>query len=210
MIQRFAFAAALALAAPLQAQEKATTANGRAVLLYPDGKWKYATALAESGRNGGSAVVERKRPASATEKVDIAKGKLALHYNPKKWKPVSENEPGRIGLLHNEGDGYGIVIAERLQVGLEALRKIALENALEAAPDAEITSERRLKVNGLEVLELQIHCTIQSIPFVYLGYYYSGKEGAIQLLTYTAANLFDEYRGDFQELLDGFTANPRD
>lgn len=210
MTQRFAFAAALLLAVPLQAQEKATTANGRAVLLYPDGKWKYVTALAEPGKSGGSSVVERNRPASATEKVDLAKGKLALYYNPKKWKPVSENEPGRMSLLHNDGDGYGMVIAERLQVGLEALRKIALENALKAAADAEITSERRLKVNGLDVLELQIRGTIQSIPFVYLGYYYSGKEGAIQLLTYTASNLFDEYRGDFQELLDGFTANQRD
>jgi hypothetical protein len=58
-------------------------------------------------------------------------------------------------------------------------------------------------------MELQIRGTIQSIPFVYLGYYYSGQEGSIQLLTYTASNLFDEYRHDFQELLDGFVVASR-
>lgn len=204
MIQRFALAAALLLAVPLHAQERATTANGRAVLLYPDGKWKYAPALVESDKHKGADAVERNRPASATEKLDLAKGKLALYYDPGKWKPVPRNEPGRLSLLHNEGDGYSLILAERLEVSLDALRNIALQNALNAAPDARITSERRLKVNGVEVMELQIRGTIQSIPFVYLGYYYSGKEGSIQLLTYTASNLFDEYRDDFQELLDGF------
>ena len=35
---------------------------------------------------------------------------------------------------------------------------------------------------------------MKSIPFQYYGYYYSDKNGAIQVLTYTGQNLFDEYK----------------
>jgi len=50
----------------------------------------------------------------------------------------------------------------------------------------------------------KIEGTIQSIPFKYYGYYWSGKSGTVQFLTYTAQNLFDEALPDFSELLNGF------
>ena len=106
-----------------------------------------------------------------------------------------------------DGDGYAIVIAERLQMPLEGLRDLALNNARNAAPDAQIVSQETRRVNGRDVMVLQIRGTLQAIRFVYLGYYYAGPEGTIQLLTYTAANLFDEYKPQFEQLLDGLTIN---
>ena len=51
---------------------------------------------------------------------------------------------------------------------------------------------------------MQMGGTAKGIPFVFLGYYYSGKEGSIQVITFTADNLFDEYRKEFEEFLNGF------
>ena len=79
--------------------------------------------------------------------------------------------------------------------------------ARNAAPDAQIVSQETRRVNGRDVMVLQIRGTLQAIRFVYLGYYYAGPEGTIQLLTYTAANLFDEYKPQFEQLLDGLTIN---
>jgi hypothetical protein len=42
------------------------------------------------------------------------------------------------------------------------------------------------------------------IPFAFEGYYYGGKAGTIQILTYTGTNLVKEYDADFMEFLNGF------
>lgn len=184
---------------PLSAQERATTASGKVVLLYPDGTWKYASDSSAAGRG---------RSGRATAKVDLARGKAALYFDPAKWKITKSDEPGRTSLTHMDGDGYALIIAERIQLSLDGLRQIALDNAREAAPDIQVVAEQNRRINGLDVLSLQLTGTIQGITFTYLGYYYTGKEGAFQLLTYTVSNLFDEYRADFEDLLDGFVLVP--
>ena len=147
---------------------------------------------------------EFSRSVQATEKAEFAGGRYAIFFNPEKWKSEKSEETGRLTWKHRNGDGYALIISERLQIPLETLRKIALNNAKEAAPDVKITLEEKRQVNGREVLCLQMKGTIQGIIFVYFGYYYSGKEGAVQILTYTAENLFEEYQSDFEEFLNGF------
>ena len=61
-------------------------------------------------------------------------------------------------------------------------------------------------MNGTPVTCMEITGTTQGIPFHYFGYYYSGKGGSIQVITYTGESLFEQYRTDFQELLNGFVA----
>ena len=192
----------LAVATTLASQERVTTASGRVVLLYPDGTWKYAPTPPAPARS------EHTRPAQATAHVDFARGSAALYYDPTKWQETKGTEPGRVALTHMDGDGYAIIIAERLQITIEALRQMALTNAKNAAPDAEIVSQENRRVNGHDVMVLQIKGSVQGIGFVYFGYYYVGPEGTFQLLTYTAANLFDEYKPQFEQLLDGFTLKP--
>ena len=99
-----------------------------------------------------------------------------------------------------------MVLSERLQLSPETLKGVVLNNARQAAPDAKIDFEERRVVNGRQILCLQIAGTTQGIPFRYFGYYYAGSEGTVQVLTYTGENLFEEYKGDFEELLNGFVA----
>lgn len=196
----------LLAAAALPAQERVTTASGRVVLLYPDGTWKYAP---EPGK-AGAAGQERTRSREATARLDLARGKASLFYDPRKWQESHEkdDEPGRFRLVHADGDGYAIIIAERLQMSLDGLRQLAVNNARNAAADIQIVSQETRRVNGHDIMALQLQGTIQGIQFVYFGYYYAGPEGTFQLLTYTAGNLFDEYKGEFERLLDGFVVNP--
>ncbi|HYX81224.1 MAG TPA: hypothetical protein VE714_02450 [Gemmatimonadales bacterium] len=195
------------LPAALGAQERATTSSGRVVLLYPNGTWKYASP-AVTPASAGAGAAEHRRPASAVARLEFAHGKAALYYDPKIWQQAPSDEPGRLRLRHVDGDGYAVVIAERLEMSMDALRDVALTNARSAAPDARIVSQETRRVNGHDVMVMQIEGTIKTIRFIYLGYYYVGPEGTFQLLTYTAANLFKEYRTPFEQLLDGFTLTP--
>lgn len=201
---RFALAAFLfSLGAAAFPQEKATTASGRTVILNSDGTWKYQDSP-EPEKGAAQPTKEHLRLAAASAKLELTRNKCTLYFDAKKWKRTKD-ENGKYSFEHINGDGYGLVIAERVQMSAEALRGIALKNALEAAPDAKIVFEEKRRVNGRDVNCLQIKCTIESIPFRYYGYYYVGKEGTIQVLTYTAENLFIEYEKDFQDFLDGFT-----
>jgi hypothetical protein len=180
---------------PLAAQVPATTANGRAVMLYENGTWKYAAAV----DSAASA-----RSAASTSKIDILNGKAALYYDPAKWTETPSDEPGRTMLTHVNGDGMAMIVAERLSMPLETLHKIVLDNARKASPDVRVMSERQLTVGGRSMLEMEFSGTMQGIPFTYLGRYYTGKAGSIQVLTFTGTNLFSEYEPDFREILSGF------
>ena len=195
---------ALLLAAPLAAQETAVTQSGEKVILYPDGTWKYGSS------RGGAKVKpnEYARPDTATAKAAINRGKCSLFYNPKKWKPRGTEDGGRSSFEHMDGDGYAMVITERMELSLEALKNVAVMNARKAAPDVEITFEEKRQVNGKDILALQMKGTIEGIPFSYYGYYYTGKEGTIQAIAYTTQNLLNEYKADFEEFLNGLSFEP--
>jgi TRAP-type mannitol/chloroaromatic compound transport system substrate-binding protein len=93
-------------------------------------------------------------------------------------------------------------------VPIDNLLAIALGNAKAAAPDAQITKQETKIVNGREVTAATISGTIEGIHFVYYSYYYSGKGGVVQVVTYTGANLLDEYRPELDQFLDGFVGGP--
>jgi hypothetical protein len=194
----------LMLAAPASAQPaRATTEDGRQVLLYPDGKWKYAPAPPK-GRAGQAYT----RATSATEGIDLLRGGMTLFVDPGKWKRTPSEDPTKISFRHSTGEAYGMVVAERLAIPLSRLKEIAISNAREAAPDVRVTLEEPRRVNEIEVLAMQMEGTIQGIPFTYYGYYFSGPQGSVQLLTYTGTNLFAEYKPEFEDFLNGLTPPP--
>ena len=84
------------------------------------------------------------------------------------------------------------------------MRIAAIANAKRVAPDIRITLEEKRVVNGHQILCMRMDAMVQGIPITYYNYYYSGKVGAIQLMTYTGQNLFQEYKSELDDLLNGF------
>lgn len=188
-----------------QAATEATTTNGRTVILNEDGTWRYQSADPISDS------LSRSRPAGSYRIVKSNKGFVKVRYDTNKWvfKRRPAGSTSEFSFKHVRGDGYAITIIERISVPIENLKRIALSNAKNAAPNARITHERVRTVYGKKVVEMGIRGTIQGIPFQYLGYYWSGKSGSIQLITYTAQNLFSEYKADFKKLLNGLMISGR-
>jgi hypothetical protein len=195
-------AAVVLLSSPLPAQQaptRATRSDGSVVLLYPDGTWKPGVATPASKTTAAS---RYEKPANATATLEILKT-ASLSYDPTKWQRETTSTPGRQMLRHESGDGYALIIAERLQIPMASFKQIVLTNARSAAPDAKLVAEEVREVNGVPVSCLQITGTAQGLAFHYFGYYYTGKLGSVQVITYTGETLFEEYKPDFEELLNG-------
>jgi hypothetical protein len=54
---------------------------------------------------------------------------------------------------------------------------------------------------------MKLEGTIEGVQFVYYSYYYAGKAGTVQLLTYTSQNLFSEFEPEMTEFLNGLVIN---
>jgi hypothetical protein len=87
---------------------------------------------------------------------------------------------------------------------LDALKAAALENAKSIDPEAKVVQEERRKVNGLDVLALTMHVNANGIPITFYGHYYSGEIGAVQIVTWTGRNLFQEMKPKLDVFLNGF------
>jgi hypothetical protein len=89
----------------------------------------------------------------------------------------------------------------------EALKEIVIKNAQNAAPDAKVVHEDNRIVNGKKVFCMRMEGTVAGVPFIYYGYYYAGKAGIVQLITYTGQNLYPEYESEMTEFLNGLVIN---
>ena len=189
------------------AQINTVTENGDEVLLYKDNTWKYSN----ESLNETVEILRNDKPFTKEKKssflVKSSKTNIGVWINPKDWgfSKSKTDSPSEFNFNHKQLDVYGMLIAEKTEVTVEALTDIAYENALEAAPDIKIVEKEYRTVNGLEVIMMKMKGTIQGIKFIYFGYYFSNAQGAFQFLTYTSQNVFNEYKNDMLHLLNGLT-----
>jgi hypothetical protein len=177
---------------------RAKTENGREVILKSNGTWVFVDVGKPSPDRGSFQKSER-----STSVFTAKGGKFSVWFDPSKWTKEETEKTGRTFFRHVDGDVYAFLIPERISMTSAAIKEIAIENAKGAAPDAKVTYEEKRKVNGKEILCMRIAATSKGINFMYNGYYYGGKEGTVQFVTYTSENLFQEYEPAMTELLNG-------
>lgn len=191
----------------LISQTNAVTEYGDQVVLYDDGTWQYT----DEELNIDVEIPQNLNPFIKPEKANFLlksnQFNVGIWLNSKKWKfsKASDNEDAEYEVTLKGEDLYGTVITEKVEIPLEALREIALSNAKDVAPDTKIDFEEYRNVNGARVLMLEMSGTISGINFAYIGYYFSNKNGTIQIILYTAKNLLKkEYSKQAEDFLNGF------
>ena len=182
----------------------ATTEDGRAVILKKDGTWQFSKkqVVAATGEGG-----TYRKPKDSSAVYTTKNGKISIWFDQSKWTQRKTDNPAKTMFEHKDGDINVMVIAERIEMERDAFRQMAINNAQAAAPDIRVTYEGTRAVNGKAVLCMKMEGTIQSVHFVYYGYYYSGKEGTVQLIAFTSSNLFNDYLGDMSDFLNGLVIN---
>jgi hypothetical protein len=143
-------------------------------------------------------------PNSTKTEFKTQKGQFSIWVDTSKWQLASQTMGNAEYMFtHKNGDGFAVIIPERLTFSLAGLKEIVLQLARQAAPDAKISAEEMRVVNGQKILSLKMEGTIKGLTFVYYGYYYTGEAGTIQVVTYTAKSLLKEYEQDFTDFLSG-------
>lgn len=188
-----------------QAQIKAVTETSEEVILYDDGTWKYQNEYELEAKEIPTNSNKFEKNKESTFLIKSNKLNIGIYINPKKWsfKKATNNLDAEYELQLKDGDIYGMVITEKIEVPLETLKSIALENGKAVAPDLKIVKEEYRIVNGIKVLLLQMNGTFQGIKVSYYGYYFSSTNGTVQFITYTSQNLMDSYRAESEKLLNG-------
>ena len=190
----------------VKAQTKAVTETGDEVVLFADGTWKYLDddliELREIPVNEKQFVKDE----NSSFLVKSTVLDIGIWISPKKWKfeKANQDEVSEFQFLLKGEDLYAMLISEKVEIPIETLKIVALENARTVAPDIKVIEEEYRNVNGVKLLMLQMSGTIQGMKVTYRGYYYSNEKGTIQLLTYTASNLFTDYLKDINNFLNGF------
>ena len=139
---------------------------------------------------------------NAMAMVESKNGNAVVWYDANKWvaTKAEQGEAAEFEFSHRKGEGNALLISERIEIPQSKIKHVVLDNAGESA---KIVFEDLRTVNGMPILCLKMTANPEDIPFSYYGYYYSGKAGFVQLVTFATDNLFDEYAADFKELLNG-------
>lgn len=189
------------------AQVRAVTETGEEVVLFNDGKWKYVKdSIASSNKiptNNKLFIKDQ----NASFLVKSRKFNIGVWIDPKIWSfsKMGEDEASEYRFERKGGGDeiYGLLISEKVSLPLESIGRVALINAKKVSPDVQMIKNEYRTVNGKKLICMQMGGTIEGIKFRYFGYYYSNKNGTIQLLTYTFENLFDSYANEMEAFLNG-------
>lgn len=202
--------AALCWSFAAQAQVKAVTEMGEEVLLHDDGTWSFVNQAPAPMKALSLNPNPFQTPSGSTFQLKSTKTKFAVNLNSKDWtfKKSADNEDAEYELDFKNGDLFGLLIPEQIEIPLETLRNIALQNARNAAPDLQIIEEEYRMVNGQKMLYMQMNGTVQGVKIAYMGYYFSASVGTVQFLTYTSQNLMDQFRPEAMKLLNGLCIQP--
>ncbi|MCX2744022.1 hypothetical protein OO013_09110 [Mangrovivirga sp. M17] len=187
------------------AQKNAITEFGEEVILFEDGSWEYVNKENATKNEIPENPTKFKKDEESSFLLKSQNLNVGFYIDPKSWtfKKANENDEAEYKMESKDGNLYGMVISEKIEIPLTTLKNIALENARSAAPDAKIIKEEYRNVNGLKVLHMQINGTMQGIKFSYYGYYYSDESGTVQFITFTSQNLLDIYKDKCEKLLNG-------
>ena len=176
---------------------RATTQDGRKVILKPDGTWSY-----EAG-GAAATTTSRQAPASATMTETFPRGNFRIRYDDKKWAAEKDPDGTKWRFILRGEDAQALVIPEGFSASTNAMKQIALDNMRKVASEIKVVKEEVRKVNGRDVLFMQVDATLKEIFFSYYYYIYGDKQGVIQVIGFTTPAAQARYEADIIDLLNG-------
>lgn len=197
-------AIAVMTAAPAQAVTPADaiiSGSGVKVLLYPDGRWEYLLTIDQ-------AAPTNVKPNNATKAFKSMTGLYEVWSDPIKWT-TDRTKPGdeELILTHSGGRVRAVARAERTNTRQTGVEAWVLEWARRSDPAAEPITQKKINVNGTEVIRLLIEGREGAAGAVFYGYSWQGKAGFVQLMTLTTADEFEGLKTELEELLSGLVIN---
>ena len=176
---------------------RATTEDGRAILVYGDGTWR----------------LDRRSPPppapppSSVRTLTSASGTYALTYDPTAWsRPRNRvNEETEFELSLPFSGGYAMSIYEAFPSTNKQVRDFVLTNAeLGTGHPVSLLSERPFRVPGGEGIQLEFEGMAENgVEFVFITSVFGTDEGALQVTTFTSTSAAERHRATMLRFHDG-------
>ena len=177
---------------------KATTQEGKEVILSPNGTWKYSQP---------NIIKTNSKPALSTKSVKstIVKG-FEFWMDGKKWIPAKkkDTENAEFQFNHSDGNCSIMIFSDKSYVPSDDYSKQFVDNLHSSSPEAKVVNEEKRIVNGQEVRFVSVDAVFDKITFRYFICFYSGKKGTTQIISYTAKDIFPEFEKEIVDFMSGF------
>ena len=193
------------------AQQKALTEDGKEVVLFDNGTWKFvnesdAKVLETIVTNNN--VFEKTKTASflmKSKKMDVG-----VYFDPKKWKLATQNISPHVEYFfaeRNSNDGYfGFMITEKVQIAtLKNLKDLIIENVNRNVDYFRLKESEYRTVNGVKVLYIRYAANTKGMDFEYAGNYYINSDGYAGVVGFSSRKMFENSFGAIQELINGIS-----
>ncbi|WP_234111312.1 MULTISPECIES: hypothetical protein [Chryseobacterium] len=198
-------------------QTKAVTENGKEVVLFENGTWKFVN---ESDVKSLETIITNEtifeKSRDATFLIKSKKIDAGLYFNPIKWKiatntnkalPYSEYIFTHQNNLNNV---MALMSTENIPIStFRNLKELILSNIQKNADYFRLKDSEYRTVNGLKVLYLRYALNTKGIDFEYAGYYYMNDEGYTGVIGFTSQRDFEKYLPEILKLINGISKAER-
>ena len=191
-----------------EAQIKAVTDEGKEVVLFDNGTWKFAN---DSDAKVLETITTNETPftkdKASTFLYRSKKVNAGVYVNPKIWKitdafktPVLEY--AFVNSLNP--NTFGLLVSENIEVGsLKNLKELVVISTQNRADYFKLKESEYRTVNGLKVLYLRYLVNTKGLDFEYQTYAYLTENGYCAITGYAFAKNFDQSRAELDRLLNG-------
>ena len=197
------------------AQQRALTEDGKEVVLFDNGTWKFvnesdAKALETIITNNN--LFEKSRNASflmKSKKLDVG-----VYFDPKKWKLATQNISPHVEYFFtdrsNTEGSFGFMMTEKVQIAtLKNLKELIIENVNRNVDFFRLKESEYRTVNGLKVLYIRYAANTKGMDFEYAGNYYINSDGYAGVVGFSSQKMFESNFDAIQELINGISLSPK-
>lgn len=109
---------------------------------------------------------------------------------------------GSFDALLSRGTAYVGIIAEKASLGdNEPLAKFARKRFESMSTDLTLGDNETVTIDGRTWIGFTARCKVDNLPFAYHCYVHSGKEGSIQLMSWTFQNLWESEAAELDRIM---------
>lgn len=128
-------------------------------------------------------------------------GRVTLDYGHTSWVPPAKEEGYQ--LEDPKAEAFVKLVVERAEIPTDRLVEIALDNARKTDPKLRVVRRSQRTVNGIRMAVVEFELNADGIPITFVGHYYGGPEGAVQILGWSSRNQARDYRAQIDLLIEG-------
>ncbi len=180
--------------------------GGRKVILHDNQTWEFAEAAP-------SVPAERLVLAKLASQTEVLRGKslrYTVSYDPSVWNKIQgSNRSAEFQFQNTASSGWGMVIYEGLNYGLESLKAFVLRNAQSIDPTSGYDDVQECVVNGIPGELCSYHAVSSGLSFEFLSFLSATDGGTVQYTFWTLKSEFEKQKPEFLKMISGLELSPQ-